>query len=120
MPPRGEPIYAPWPMFEWLATPLYKQSHQSANQDGLFYCGRTIWPDDLWWSSNHNALGLEHTYWVIKPTRKSSFCGTCKTSAAAHLDRRYEPNRGWWALPERHAQVVSFDGLVRVARMMYE
>lgn len=121
MPPRGTPVYEPWPLFTWMSTPLYKQDHQAANQENMFYCGRTIWPDDQWWIENYERLGLEHTYWVIATERKGAQCADCKARAKVHLKLEYEPDRGFYELKsptEEDVQVVSIDGLMRIAELL--
>lgn len=118
MPPKGNPIYEPWPMFTWMSTPLYKQDHQSANQGGIFYCGRTIWPEDSWWMNNYESLGLEHTYWVVESTRKGAKCAECRLKSTSHSKTYYEPDRGYYELPKDNVQVVSLDGLARLVEVL--
>lgn len=101
-----------------MSTPLYKQDHQSANQDNIFYCGRTIWPNEEWWQSQYERLGLEHTYWVIATDRKNAQCVDCRNHAKAHRGRHYNPDRGYYESPEREAQAVSLDGLARLVKVM--
>jgi hypothetical protein len=109
-------LYAPWPMFTWMQTPLYKQAHASANQDGIFYCGRDIWPPDDWWQTNHAKLDLGYVYWVIESQRKGNKCVDCRTAWNHHLGRAVDPQRGYYQQPtvEDQTPVISLDALARL------
>lgn len=110
-------VYDPWPMFKWLRTPLYKQDHMSANQDGIAYCGRDFWPPDEWWQANHQALGQEADYWVVVSQRKDSKCAACKDGYGRHLMRERDDNRGFWSQPEQAGdRRISLDGLLRLVK----
>lgn len=119
---QGKPVYQPWPMFTWMATPLYNQDHQYSGEQDVFYCGRTIWPNEDWWMNNYMRLGLEHTYWVVETVRAGNKCGTCSTMSGIHLKMPYEQQiRGYWTLPDPSwIQTVSLDALPRVAKMLSE
>lgn len=118
MPPNGTPIYEPWPILTWMSTPLYKQSHQYAGSQGIFLCGRTVWPNDDWWINNYEKLGLEASYWVIASTRKGAKCADCKTRAVKYQQLPFQKGRGFYDLPEETTiQVVSLEALPRIAQL---
>lgn len=108
-------LYPPWPMFTWMRTPLYKQAHASANQDGIFYCGRDIKPPEEWWNANHHKLKLGSAYWVIRDERKGSKCADCKTAWNHHRGRAIDDQRGYWEQPTPTGQdgipVISLNSL---------
>lgn len=116
--PRGhgddDLVYDPWPLFVWLRTPLYAKDHKSANQDDLFYCGRSIWPPDDWWQQH-----FETPYWVVRSKRKGNKCGECQTASNNHLARTRDDSRGYWENPtpvEEPESVISLDALARLVR----
>lgn len=113
-------LYEPWPLFVWLRTPLYPLDHMSANQDGVTYCGRTIWPPDDWWVENHAKLGMAPEYWVAESRRKNSKCRVCLNSMNSHKVRQRDDTRGYWESPKPTGDTgeptISLDALKRLLK----
>ena len=109
--------YAPWPMWTWMRTPLYKQDHMYANQDDIFYCGRDIWPPDEWWMQYHDAFDLDSEYWVVESKRTTSKCADCQTAKNYHLKRKRDDKVGYWQqATEDLTPVISLDALAMLLR----